>query len=35
MPNSCATLYLPTAIFDFEVRPSADGPIAPTATAAQ
>jgi formamidase len=26
VPNSCATLYLPTAIFDFDVRPSAEGP---------
>lgn len=26
IPNSCATVYLPTAIFDFDVRPSADGP---------
>ena len=26
IPNSCATLYLPTEIFDFDVRPSADGP---------
>jgi formamidase len=26
VPNSCATLYLPTAIFDFDVRPSAAGP---------
>ena len=26
IPNSCATLYLPTAIFDFDVRPSAQGP---------
>nr|WP_225751489.1 formamidase [Pseudoclavibacter sp. Marseille-Q3772] len=26
VPNSCATVYLPTAIFDFEVRPSAGGP---------
>lgn len=26
IPDSCATLYLPTAIFDFDVRPSADGP---------
>ena len=25
-PNACATIYLPTAIFDFDVRPSADGP---------
>ncbi|WP_182349240.1 formamidase [Tomitella gaofuii] len=27
IPNSCATVYLPTAMFDFDVRPSADGPI--------
>lgn len=26
VPNACATLYLPTAIFDFDVRPSASGP---------
>jgi len=26
VPNSCATLYVPTAIFDFDVKPSADGP---------
>ncbi|OEV05167.1 formamidase [Streptomyces oceani] len=26
IPNACATLYLPTAIFDFDVRPSASGP---------
>lgn len=26
IPNACATVYLPTAIFDFDVRPSADGP---------
>jgi formamidase len=26
VPNACATLYLPTAIFDFDVRPSAEGP---------
>ena len=26
IPNSCATVYIPTAIFDFDVRPSADGP---------
>ena len=26
VPNSCATLYLPTAIFDFDVRPSSNGP---------
>jgi formamidase len=27
IPNSCATVYLPTAIFDFDVRPSASGPM--------
>jgi formamidase len=26
IPNACASLYLPTAIFDFDVRPSASGP---------
>ena len=26
IPNSCTTLYLPTEIFDFDVRPSASGP---------
>ncbi|MDW5325268.1 formamidase [Plantactinospora sp. KLBMP9567] len=26
IPNSCATVYLPTAIFDVDVRPSAAGP---------
>ncbi|MBB4661800.1 formamidase [Conexibacter arvalis] len=26
IPNSCATVYLPTAIFDFDIHPSADGP---------
>jgi formamidase len=26
IPNSCSTVYLPTRIFDFDVRPSADGP---------
>lgn len=26
IPNSCATVYIPTEIFDFEVRPTADGP---------
>jgi len=25
-PNACSTLYLPTAIFDFDIRPTADGP---------
>ncbi|WP_424535530.1 formamidase [Sphaerisporangium viridialbum] len=27
IPNSCATVYLPTAIFDFDIRPSASGPV--------
>ncbi|MBE1605252.1 formamidase [Actinopolymorpha pittospori] len=26
IPNACCTLYLPTAIFDFDVRPNAGGP---------
>ncbi|MBF4457999.1 formamidase [Pseudoclavibacter sp. VKM Ac-2867] len=26
IPNSCSTVYLPTAIFDFDVRPSVNGP---------
>ncbi|MDH3302086.1 MAG: acetamidase/formamidase family protein [Acidimicrobiia bacterium] len=26
IPNSCSTVYIPTAIFDFSVAPSADGP---------
>jgi formamidase len=26
IPNACCSLYLPTAIFDFDVRPSAEGP---------
>jgi formamidase len=26
IPNSCATVYIPTAIFDFPVTPSASGP---------
>jgi formamidase len=27
IPNACCTLYLPTAIFDFDVRPNKDGPV--------
>lgn len=27
IPNACATLWLPTQIFDFDIRPSAEGPI--------
>jgi formamidase len=26
IPNSCSTVYIPTAIFDIDVRPSATGP---------
>ncbi|MDQ1634032.1 MAG: formamidase, partial [Frankiaceae bacterium] len=26
IPNACASLYLPTAIFDFDIRPSSSGP---------
>jgi formamidase len=26
IPNACCSLYLPTAIFDFDIRPSAAGP---------
>lgn len=26
IPNSCSTVYIPTAIFDFPVAPSSDGP---------
>ncbi len=26
IPNACATLYLPTEIFDFDINPSAAGP---------
>lgn len=26
IPNSCTTLYLPTEIFDFDIRPGANGP---------
>ena len=28
VPNSCATLYVPTATFDFDIRPSPQGPSA-------
>ena len=27
IPNSCSTVYVPTAIFDFNPRPTADGPL--------
>ncbi len=27
IPNACATLYLPTEIFDFDIMPSAAGPV--------
>ena len=26
IPNSCSTVYVPTAIFDFNLRPTAEGP---------
>ena len=26
IPNACATLAIPTEIFDFDIRPSAAGP---------
>lgn len=26
IPNACATLFLPTEIFDFDINPTADGP---------
>ncbi|MEU6527337.1 formamidase [Streptomyces sp. NPDC046924] len=28
IPNSCCSLYLPTAIFDFDIRPTREGPTA-------
>ena len=27
IPNACATLWLPTEIFEFDINPSASGPI--------
>jgi formamidase len=27
IPNACCSLYLPTAIFDFDVRPNMEGPV--------
>ena len=26
IPNACCTLAIPTGIFDFDIRPNADGP---------
>jgi formamidase len=26
IPNACCSLYLPTAIFDFDIRPNSEGP---------
>jgi len=26
VPNACATLFLPTEIFDFDIKPNANGP---------
>ena len=28
IPNACCTIYVPTAIFDFDVKPSSAGPVA-------
>ncbi|MDO9316236.1 MAG: acetamidase/formamidase family protein, partial [Burkholderiaceae bacterium] len=27
IPNACATLWLPTQIFDFDINPNAAGPV--------
>jgi formamidase len=27
IPNACSTIYIPRAIFDFDIRPSAKGPL--------
>jgi formamidase len=27
IPNACATLWLPTDIFEFDIMPNADGPV--------
>jgi formamidase len=27
IPNACCSLYVPTAIFDFDVRPTSEGPV--------
>ncbi|MGE7419145.1 acetamidase/formamidase family protein, partial [Methylobacterium tarhaniae] len=27
VPNACATLWLPTGIFEFDINPSASGPV--------
>jgi formamidase len=27
IPNACATLWLPTDIFEFDVKPNASGPV--------
>ena len=26
IPNACCSLYVPTTIFDFDIRPTAEGP---------
>ena len=26
IPNACATLWLPTEVFEFDIKPGADGP---------
>lgn len=27
IPNACCTVFLPTEIFDFDIRPGGDGPV--------
>jgi formamidase len=27
IPNACATLWLPTQIFEFDINPNAEGPV--------
>jgi formamidase len=27
IPNACATLWLPTEIFEFDINPNASGPV--------
>src|SRR5258708_38632736 len=34
IPNACCSLYLPTAIFDFDIRPTNDSPQTPPRGAA-
>lgn len=27
IPNACCSVFLPTEIFDFDIRPGGDGPV--------